>query len=507
MLRHALFCLSLLLAAILMGISCPAGSARAGDSKMSVSQTTQSDTQPYVAIMGQVGRPGVFELPVPLPQLAEFLNLAGGITPNASGSIRVIRGGRSSQYFLSPKLSLQLIPDDLVIVESKQFVAGRQNGNTSSANGWQRNAGTLSAAPTPAVVQIGLVNLISRPVILDVPREQANLAQVLSLLRQPVTDKGLITVIKPGSGMQNVSLEQAFETSLATGMVLVFDPATVNSAVLPRLPNTIRPDAVAAIAIADTSADSTPVQSTVPETALTEMEPAGRRSPLVPQVTSPGVSDRSSPSLNTESAGVSPEVSLMGAAGPSTAAEGSRDASRDSQDFQAPPEETNEQSSDLPRAAARIQPSFSRASLVMLTGVVAGCLSLLLWSRFKQRSQPAAKPSSSEPIDQPDDSLELIISGELPMVEEPLQLSYESQIFGRPLQTSRHRTDSVQVLSGPHFVPQPSLPKTEPVVVAEPAQDPSPRAGDRRFRVDMRHPRSTASVLDRALATFEGEQP
>src|SRR5579864_1110199 len=152
MIRHSLICRLSLLAGILFGTSHPATTALAGESRARVSQTTQGDTQPYVAIMGQIGRPGVFELAGPLPQLAEFLNLAGGITPNASGSIRLIRGGRSSQYFLSPKLSLQLIPDDLIIVESKQFVAGRQNGNTTSANGWQRNAGELSAVPVPAVV-------------------------------------------------------------------------------------------------------------------------------------------------------------------------------------------------------------------------------------------------------------------------------------------------------------------------------------------------------------------
>src|SRR5579872_1382662 len=240
MTRELLRCGPWLLVAILIGIGNSPIAARAGDVRPHGSRSMQSNTQHYVAVMGQIGRPGVFEMSGPLPQLAEFLNLAGGMIRNASGSIRVIRGGRSSQFFLSPKLSLQLIQNDLVIVESKQSMTGQQTGTTSSASGWQSNSGTLSAAPAPPVVQIGLVNLISRPVILDLPCEQAVLAQVLSLLHNPVTDKAQITLFKPGSGMQNVSLDQASDAKLTTGVVLVFDPATVNSAVLPRLPNTIR---------------------------------------------------------------------------------------------------------------------------------------------------------------------------------------------------------------------------------------------------------------------------
>ena len=508
MTRHMLFCRPVLVVAILIGIGHSPGSAYSGEPQASRSQTTQSDTQLYVAIMGQVGRPGVFELPGPPPQLAEFLNLAGGITPHASGSIRVIRGGRSSQFFLSAKLSLQLIPNDLVIVESKQFMAGQRIGNTSSANGWQRNSGTLSAAPTPAVVQIGLVDLISRPVILDLPCEQANLAQVLSLLHQPVTDKGQITVFKPGSGMQNISLDQAFEATLATGMVLMFDPATVNSAVLPRLPNTIRPAENTATAITKASAESAVSQTTVSEAGLkAQAEPAGNRSPNVPQATSPDVSDSGRSSSNPESAKVLPAVPLLGTNELSTTAELPEDVPSESPDFQAAPEKTEEHRSETAPAAAGARPAFSIWSLVMLTGIVACCLGMLLLARFKRRARPVATPALPEPFARPDESLESLISGDLAVVEEPLQLPYEFEIFGRPLQMSQYRTDSAQALSGPHYLPQPSAPPTEAAVVAEPAEDPPSASGDRKVRVDVRHPRSTASVLDRALATFEGEQP
>jgi hypothetical protein len=361
-----------------------------------------------------------------------------------------------------------------------------------------------------------LVNLISRPVILDIPREQANLAQVLSLLHQPVIDKGEITVIKPGSGVQNVSLDQAFETTLATGTVLVFDPATVNSAVLPRLPPTIGANANSETAVAKTSAESVSLQKKVLETGSTaQAEPTAHRSLLVPQVTSLDASDARSPSLPRESVEDSPAASKQESYEPAKAAEVAGDEPFDSPDFQALPDTTDEQSAEAEPAAALARPTFSMASLVMLTGIIVCCFGLLWWSRFKRQAKPVATRSLPEPVQQHENSLELLISGKLPIVTEPLQLPYESAIFGRPLDTSPYRTDPAQTLSGPHFIPQhvpqpgtSTSPATSPaVVVVEQAHDPASTPATRKVRVDMRHPRSTASVLDRALATFEGEQP
>ena len=438
------------------------------------------------------------------------------MTANASGSIRVIRGGRSSQFFLSPKLSLQLIPDDLLVVESKQFVGGRRNGNTSSANGWQGETGQLSAGPAPNIVQIGLVNLISRPVVLDLPSEQANLAKVLSLLHQPVTDKGEITIFKPGSGLQSVTLDQASEANLATGMVLMFDPATVNSAVLPRLPKTIRPDGTDEAAIARTSAESDVAQTTVPETVLkVQGDQPGNPSLFVPQATSSDVSVPGSSSLNPESIEISPTVTPMATTDLTTAARDSTDAASESNDSQPSPETADESPSENDPAAAPARSPFFISSLALLTGIVVCCLGILLTLGFKRRVKPVAAPALPEPIEQHDDSLEALISGALPVVEEPLTLAYQAEIFGRPLEMSRHRTDLAQELNGPHYLPQPSQAASQANVVTGSAQRPAPGPvhgpvhgpADRKVRVDSQHSRGTASVLDRAVATFEGEQP
>jgi len=469
---------------------------------MRVSQMTQSTTQPYVAIMGQIGRPGVFELSGPVPQLAEFLNLAGGTTPNASGSIRLIRGGRSSQFFLSPKLSLQLLPGDLILVESKQFVTGRQNGNVASA---------------PAIVQIGLVNLISRPVILDIPSEQASLAQVLSLLHQPVAGNAEVTVIKPGSGVQNVSVEQAFETALATGVVLVFDPATVNSTVLPRLPNTIRPGDNADSAVTKASAESVAAPATISAPGpASRPESAAETILRVPRQAASDASDQRSPVAIPEKEAL-PAARKPESIQPASTGAQSPDLPSESPDFQPLPDATDEKSAETEPVAAGAPPANPIWSWLLVAGILACCTVVGFRLRSSFRPQRVKTPALmqlavEQPVAPSENALELLISGSLPVVEEPLQLPYESEIFGRPRETSPYRTDPAQALSGPHYVLQPSASASPAVAVVaaaydEQAQEPPRAPVERKVRVDLRHPRSTVSVLDRALATFQGEQP
>jgi hypothetical protein len=471
MTRYAPNCRQLVLLAILLCIGQPLEWAPAADPKSNSLLSTQINTQHYVAVMGQVVRPAVFEFQTPLPQLVEFLNLTGGLTSQASGSIRIIRGGRSHQFFLSPRLSLQLIADDLVIVESNQFVAGRR-----------RNAGLPSAAPPPTVVQIGLVNLISRPVILDLPGEQADLAQLLSVLHQPLSDKAEITVFKPGSGMQAVPLSQAFETTLATGSVLMFDPTTVNRGVLPRLPNTIRLDAQPEAVITRSSVDSTLA--------------AGRAS---------AANDPIGHSSNAESARLSPAAWPLKTAEQSGAGE-FVDLRADSNE-PAATDEIMEALSEAAPVAPGEPPTISARRLVILMGTVACCLGMAMVMRFKRQMRSRAASSLPQPIRLSDDLLESLISGSLPIVVEPLPMPYEAEIFGRPVQASVQRTDFSHPLSRPHYLPRPSLPTNEDTTPAEKIDylARSPAGGN--VRVDVGHTAGSTGVLDRALASIQGAEP
>jgi hypothetical protein len=117
------------------------------------------------------------------------------------------------------------------------------------------------------------------------------------------------------------------------------------------------------------------------------------------------------------------------------------------------------------------------------------------------------------------DNLARLISGTLPIVEEALQLSAKTEVFGRARLDSPYRIDVAHVLAGPHFDVQPApvshpgasepaseLESTSEEVSADPGAGKS-AGGDakqRRTRIDGAHPRSGAGILDRALAAFEG---
>jgi hypothetical protein len=224
-------------------------------------------------------------------------------------------------------------------------------------------------------------------------------------------------------------------------------------------------------------------------------------------VTLPDDSESRGDSMNPESVDVA-AAPRIATTEPSVAAAQPDEATSASPDFPATPETADEQSSSTEAVAAPARPAYFMPSLLVMLAVIVACVTVfLLRRRAKPRAQIVATPAAAEPVTQPLDALELLISGELPMVDEPLQLPYESQIFGRPLEASPYRTDPAQALGGPHYIPQPSPAATAAVVAAEQPPDPASVPAGRKFRVDMRHPRSTASVLDRALATFEGEQP
>jgi hypothetical protein len=188
--------------------------------------------------MGEVARPGVFELSLPQLRLLDLVILAGGSMPDASGNVRVIRGGRSGwQTWLTPETTFSLRAGDLVVVDSGRSVDRRSSSFLQSA---PAAAGArVSARPAAEIVPLGIVQLISRPVVLNLTRDQASVKSVLSLLHQPLRNNGKLTVVKPVGGLETYECDQPEDVPLPSGAVLIFDPATVNTAVLPQLPAAI----------------------------------------------------------------------------------------------------------------------------------------------------------------------------------------------------------------------------------------------------------------------------
>ena len=86
-----------------------------------------SDPIPFsIRVTGEVARPGLYELATATPQLVDVIRQAGGLSPNASGNIRIVSGGRADrQTFYSPLLDFRLSPGDLIVVDARP---GRDNG-------------------------------------------------------------------------------------------------------------------------------------------------------------------------------------------------------------------------------------------------------------------------------------------------------------------------------------------------------------------------------------------
>src|SRR5688572_26776041 len=72
----------------------------------------------YFGIMGQVARPGVYELPAPEPQLLELIRQAGGLTQQATNQLRIVRQGHAGLgAAYDPSLNYRLAPGDIVVAD------------------------------------------------------------------------------------------------------------------------------------------------------------------------------------------------------------------------------------------------------------------------------------------------------------------------------------------------------------------------------------------------------
>jgi hypothetical protein len=485
--------------------------ARASDVRTNNWKPAPAQGPQYIAVLGEIGRPGVFEVTAPLPTLSELLLTARGTNATASGSIRIFRGGRTFQYFLSPQLKLDLVANDLVIVDSKYLIDGRRrSGMSTVAQSGPSLGGSALAPPAPEFIQLGLVNLIARPVVIDIPGTATNLANVLALLRQPVREKGEITVIRPGSGVQTVTLEEAGTIELISGSVVLFDRQSVNAAVLPALPPTVRADADTSLTpgedLSGATPASTPLVAGAPEQAVAVAQ-------RVEEPARPALA--TAPAL-LPTAHLTPVESAVPVDGPvpATSAPARSKAALTSAEGSKHPAP----GAHLPTTAAVTRSDNARLGTIL--AVLAGSLlcgaAVLVLRRFSGMI-PQVRKGTVQVIPEQDvavDNLARLISGTLPIVEQPLQLSAKTEIFGRARLDSPYRIDVAQALAGPHFEVEPvraSEPESEPE--STPADDSAePGAGEsaggdakqRRTRIDGAHPRSGAGILDRALAAFEG---
>ena len=73
----------------------------------------------YIGIMGEVVNPGTYQLDAASLKLQTIVQRAGGLTPDATTAIRVVRQGRvSHREIYSERANSTLFPGDLLIVDS-----------------------------------------------------------------------------------------------------------------------------------------------------------------------------------------------------------------------------------------------------------------------------------------------------------------------------------------------------------------------------------------------------
>jgi hypothetical protein len=186
--------------------------------------------QAVVGLLGEFNYCAAYAVESKNLNLNSVISGAGGLTPQASGLIRIVRGGRISQeVFYAPEIDFHLMHGD-VLIAVKSSANLIDVSNASDAAGPQVSAN---------LVQIAILNLRGYPVVFGVPAEIADLASILRCLRQPVEQYAemaqAIKIIPPDRRRAQAQFKaRKLTTRFETGTVLVLSaPQKMNLALVP----------------------------------------------------------------------------------------------------------------------------------------------------------------------------------------------------------------------------------------------------------------------------------
>ena len=182
----------------------------------------------FVAVMGEVERPGTYRLDPSSLTLHKVVQCAQGFRDHASMAIRVIRRGRFNQIeIFSDKTDSRVWPGDLLIVESNhsQKIDSKMAGVDEQPTDITR--ADYYESDRPAVIQIALVNLMEYPVVLRLHPDQANASGLLQALDQPLTLLARTHVITPDIPYRQSSDAAKKASRMQNGSVMVFEPDDV----------------------------------------------------------------------------------------------------------------------------------------------------------------------------------------------------------------------------------------------------------------------------------------
>lgn len=455
---------SLLLVALL---SCADAVSFAHENRFqpTATETAQPPIQHYFAIMGQVARPGVYDGAQSPLELTELVRWAGGLTGQASGSLRIIRRGRpGQQVYFTPQLHFTLADGDLIVADSRGFANHRGLPGSSSHRVVEFD-GTppgVGAAVTDNV-ELGLVQLIGRPVILDVPAGRATLAGIFDLLNQPISLSSVVTVLRPSGSRQEVSGDDAAKIHLSPGTVLVFDPRSIDARTLPRLPAVIRaandsPKPLTTLPEADR--ERAPKSVAAGEISVTSPAPASpsdnsvSKANAIPDLLpSPTAAEVVSAFVARKDPAKEPQVQEIADGSSPLAAELTVD------DLPQPTSSVNSSiEPDVPvRLLPKLQstPSPLPGAGALVPFAVIGGVFVLVFAVLRSMAGPVT-PATTVAMPSPSRrawSLNDLIEDRIPIGELPLPFPAEVRIHGTPHGVERQsRVDRAQSIQRPHFL-------------------------------------------------------
>lgn len=145
--------------------------------------SNQTVLQGY-GILGEVAQPGVFSSSDEVT-LQRLIRAAGGLQPQASSSVRIIRAERGGQtLFYNPNGSDRLYPGDFVVVD-------RRLGPLPGGD---------AASPQASVIWIGLAGVSRFPVVVPIEPRDAQLGIIMEALGQsPELARSSRVMLPPGS--------------------------------------------------------------------------------------------------------------------------------------------------------------------------------------------------------------------------------------------------------------------------------------------------------------------
>lgn len=171
------------------------------------------DTSPaplkHCSVVGAIRFPATYASEASPFLLRNLIEQAGGLTPQATGIVRILHGGKQQNVNLTSSLGAVVIPPESVIVVD-----------------------SAAAGPHPAeadgqpYVDVACLQLCERPVVMWLKPAEATVPRLLEHLGQSASIAGSVRVLAPLSGRPLPG------DALVSGSVVLFDPTAMDQVAL-----------------------------------------------------------------------------------------------------------------------------------------------------------------------------------------------------------------------------------------------------------------------------------